>query len=61
VAAPLAWEELSAIDGAASFSITNIGERLKRVKRDPWERFFEIKQSITASARKRLGLPAAAM
>jgi bifunctional non-homologous end joining protein LigD len=58
VAAPLAWEELSRIDGAASFSIVNIAERLTRLKRDPWERFFDVKQSITASARKRLGLAA---
>src|SRR4029077_8530933 len=28
VAAPLAWEELSRIDGAASFSSVNIAERL---------------------------------
>jgi bifunctional non-homologous end joining protein LigD len=56
VAAPLAWEELSRIDGAASYSIVNIIDRLTRLKRDPWERFFDVKQSITASARKRLGL-----
>jgi bifunctional non-homologous end joining protein LigD len=58
VAAPLAWEELSRIDGAASFSIVNMSRRLANLKRDPWEQFFDVKQSITASARKRLGLPA---
>jgi bifunctional non-homologous end joining protein LigD len=58
VATPLAWEELSRIDRADSFSIVNISRRLESLKRDPWEQFFEVRQSITASARKRLGLPA---
>jgi bifunctional non-homologous end joining protein LigD len=53
----VAWEELSRIDGAASFSIVNMSRRLASLKRDPWEQFFDVKQSITASARKRLGLP----
>ena len=57
VATPLAWEELSRIDGAASFSIVNMSRRLASLKRDPWEQFFDVKQSITVSARKRLGLP----
>jgi bifunctional non-homologous end joining protein LigD len=57
VATPVAWEELSRIDGAASFSIVNMSRRLASLKRDPWEQFFDVKQSITASARKRLGLP----
>jgi bifunctional non-homologous end joining protein LigD len=30
--------------------------RLKRLKRDPWEGFFSTRQSITAKARRALGL-----
>jgi bifunctional non-homologous end joining protein LigD len=30
--------------------------RLRALKRDPWEGFFKTRQSITAKARKALGL-----
>jgi bifunctional non-homologous end joining protein LigD len=56
VAVPLAWEELSGLKSAAPYTIRNLPARLRALKSDPWEGFFAARQSITAKARKALGL-----
>lgn len=55
VAVPIAWEELGESD-ATTFNVRNTKERLASQRADPWEDFFEIRQSITAKARRQLGI-----
>jgi bifunctional non-homologous end joining protein LigD len=54
VAVPVAWEELG--DNATTFNVRSTKERLASLRADPWEGFFEIRQSITAKARRQVGV-----
>ncbi len=56
VACPLRWEELKGLESAAPYTAQTLPSRLKRLKSDPWEGYFSTRQSITAKARKALGL-----
>jgi bifunctional non-homologous end joining protein LigD len=56
VSCPLRWDELKALKVASPYSLKTLQARLKAQKRDPWEGFFSTRQSITAKARKALGL-----
>jgi bifunctional non-homologous end joining protein LigD len=56
VACPLRWDELKALKSAAPYTAKTLPARLKAMKRDPWEGYFSTRQSITAKARKALGL-----
>ena len=56
VACPLRWDELKGLKVAAPYTVKTLPARLKAMKRDPWEGFFSTRQSITAKARKALGL-----
>jgi bifunctional non-homologous end joining protein LigD len=56
VACPLAWDELKGLKAAAPYTMKTLPARLKALKRDPWEGFFKTRQSITAKAKKALGL-----
>ena len=56
VASPLRWDELKRIESGAPYTATTLPARLKRLKSDPWEAFFATRQSVTAKARKALGL-----
>lgn len=53
VAFPVSWDELDQIRGN-SFSVRNAQEELANRPADPWADFFEIRQAITAKARKAL-------
>jgi bifunctional non-homologous end joining protein LigD len=46
VAAPLAWEEVKAGLNPASFTVTTIPARLKRMKKDPWQGFADLAQQL---------------
>lgn len=48
VSTPLTWEELSEGIRADHFTVDNLRERLDFVRGDPWEGFFEVRQSIGA-------------
>jgi bifunctional non-homologous end joining protein LigD len=56
VACPLRWDELKGLKSAASYTVKTLPARLKSLKRDPWDGYFSTRQSITAKARKALGL-----
>jgi len=56
VACPLAWDELKGLKVASPDTLKTLPLRLKAKKRDPWEGFFSTRQSITARAKKALGL-----
>ncbi len=56
VACPLAWDELKGLKAAAPYTMKTLPARLRALKRDPWEGCFKTRQSITAKAKKALGL-----
>ncbi len=56
VACPLRWDELKGLKAASPYSVQSLPARLKRLKGDPWEGFFSTRQSISAKAKKALGL-----
>ena len=56
VAVPLSWDELDEGITSNYFTVKNIRHRLTHLKTDPWEGFFSVRQSITKSMRKTLGL-----
>ncbi len=56
VACPLRWDELKGLKAAAPYSVATLPARLKRLRGDPWKGFFSTRQSITAKAKKALGL-----
>jgi bifunctional non-homologous end joining protein LigD len=47
VAAPLAWDELTARIKPNKYDIRNLPKRLDKLVRDPWESFFSPRQSLT--------------
>jgi bifunctional non-homologous end joining protein LigD len=48
VATPLKWEELTARLKPERFTVATIPKRLAKLAADPWEGFFELRQSLTA-------------
>ena len=56
VACPLRWDELKGLKTAAPYNVRTLPARLKTLKGDPWEGYFSTRQSITAKAKKTLGL-----
>jgi bifunctional non-homologous end joining protein LigD len=55
VAVPVDWAELDEITGDR-FTIRTIKDRLASLRADPWQDFFETRQSITATMLRRVGL-----
>jgi bifunctional non-homologous end joining protein LigD len=56
VAVPLTWNELGKQDIRFDhFHIGNVAQRLQRLKADPWEGFFEARQSVTGKMMKEVG------
>jgi bifunctional non-homologous end joining protein LigD len=54
VATPLQWNELTALASSDRYMVANLPERLRRLRTDPWEGFFQLRQSITAKALSKL-------
>ena len=46
ISTPLEWRELSPRIKSDQFCLENIRDRLARLKRDPWEGFFKLRQSL---------------
>ncbi len=55
VAVPLSWEELGPDVREDHFNLRNVAERLASLARDPWNDYAAVKQSITATVRKKVG------
>jgi bifunctional non-homologous end joining protein LigD len=51
VAAPVTWDELTRVERANAFSM---GAMLKRLKRDPWDGYDAVRQSLTDKQLKRV-------
>ncbi|MGB3625373.1 MAG: DNA ligase D, partial [Henriciella sp.] len=49
IAVPVRWDELSGLDAANTYTLSNIFARLSRLKTDPWEGYDETRQSIGQS------------
>jgi bifunctional non-homologous end joining protein LigD len=49
VATPLSWTELREGRNPQAFTIRTIPRRLARVRRDPWDGFFELRQEVAQS------------
>jgi bifunctional non-homologous end joining protein LigD len=56
VSCPIEWSELKSLTTPQKFTVTNMPQRLKRLKKDPWQDIAKVRQSITAAAKKRVGL-----
>jgi DNA primase len=39
------------------FNVKTVPERLQRLESDPWDGFFEVRQSITKDMMKKVGAP----
>lgn len=46
VAAPLAWDELSADLHSDSIDVVGMAQRMRVLRKDPWAGFFKLKQSL---------------
>lgn len=46
VSLPLEWSELNTLGAASDFDIEKTLQKLTRIKKDPWQGFFEVKQII---------------
>lgn len=53
VSTPLAWEELSQGIRADHFRVDNLRQRLRFLASDPWQGFFELRQTLAARAARR--------
>ncbi len=47
VATPIRWDELGDVEGGNAYSLSSLPKRLKRLKSDPWEGYFDVRQSLT--------------
>jgi len=56
VAVPLSWDELTPGLDPRAFDVRTVPERLTSLEADPWAEMTEVRQSITAAARKTLKL-----
>jgi bifunctional non-homologous end joining protein LigD len=55
VSTPVAWDELPGLT-PSQLTVKTVLSRLKTLKHDPWEEFWNARQSITQSARRAVGL-----
>jgi bifunctional non-homologous end joining protein LigD len=54
VSVPLAWKEVSADLRSDHFTVSNVLERLKRLKQDPWRDYCTTKQKLTRAMKASL-------
>jgi bifunctional non-homologous end joining protein LigD len=56
VALPLCWEDLDTLAGPDRFTVANLQEYLGARRDDPWAEMARLRQSITAKARRGVGM-----
>lgn len=54
VAANLSWSELDTVLSSNAYTVDSLPRRLSALRSDPWERLFEVRQSITRAAMAKL-------
>lgn len=47
ISTPIAWDDLEDVQAANEFNIDNIDQYLGSLVSDPWEGYFEVRQSVT--------------
>jgi len=55
VSVPLSWGELSVDLRSDHFTMTNLPERLRRLRQDPWRDYFSTQQKITSQMKSSMG------
>ena len=55
VSVPLDWKELKTGLRPDQWNVLNLGERLQRLRRDPWQDFFDVRQTIAGRMKQTLG------
>lgn len=55
VSTPITWEELQSGTRSDAYGVRNVIRRLAALDADPWEGFFEARQSITSRMRRDVG------
>jgi bifunctional non-homologous end joining protein LigD len=55
VSTPITWDELTSTLRPDQYTLANIDERLRRLKKDPWADYGTVRQRLTAAARKAAG------
>jgi len=58
VATPIDWEDLGEDVRFHHFNVRNIPSRLNALRRDPWQSFPSVKQSVTKAILARFGVAA---
>ena len=53
VATPVSWDELSSLK-PGQFNIHTVVERLGKLKKDPWNGFFQVRQALTRDMQRQL-------
>jgi bifunctional non-homologous end joining protein LigD len=56
VATPVGWDELATLAGPAAFTVQTVPERMRTLQSDPWAQVLVLQQTLTAAAKKTLGL-----
>lgn len=56
VATPVTWEELPGLSGPGAFTVQTVPERIRTLQSDPWAPVLTLQQTLTAAAKKTLGL-----
>lgn len=56
VSLPVRWDEIGRLDGGDPWAVGAVSRRLSALRRDPWEGFFDIRQSITEKMRRAVGV-----
>lgn len=46
ISTPISWTELKKIQASDQFTVSNISQRLKKLKKDPWQGFFHCQQEL---------------
>jgi bifunctional non-homologous end joining protein LigD len=54
VATPITWKELAAGIKPADFNVKTLPARMKKLKKDPWEDFFKLRQKIPKAMQAQL-------
>jgi bifunctional non-homologous end joining protein LigD len=55
VSVPLTWDELTAKMKPDAWNVENVPARLKGLKKDPWDGFWEVKQTLPKLTKRRVG------
>jgi bifunctional non-homologous end joining protein LigD len=51
VAVPIAWSELSKLAASNQYTVLNLGQRLSRLRKDPWAGMAKLKQALPRARR----------